>query len=729
MIFWLCVLWHRYRWRHTVARSCALMAPKILFTMLLLFALLDPTWRVDEATESTAKVAVLSDVSASMDVEDDPSGSRAERARHIVARFDQALAGIAEVKHYPFDTDILDPEKDLGAAPRGTDLGRTLVAVAEQPDLSNCKAVVLVTDGGDEVVQGRPVRGTPVYIVGVGTDPSAWNDLSIGRAETPAEVDVDAPFKVAAEIHAGSAAGDFPAKKTGGIEVSIEKRVGDQFQTVQTRSVNFDVEAAGAPAAPQSSGKSRRVEFELPPEAAAGTREYRFVVKPADGEMTHLNNRRSFRVDVRKKSIPVLLYARSLDWNVAMLLRQLKQDPAVSLTAVYLKNGDVFRIEGSRQDGDEVFGRGFPTDAELLKPYRCVILGSFRAEYMREGCFEALRKYVEDGGSVVFLGGRDSFGRGGYGRTVAAPLVPWQISRTEPEVRAGQYPVLIPPEGADHNITSATAALLSRGGSPVFYSVNPVPALRGGAIGLINAAVGRDITSVVALQPYGKGQTLGVATDTLWRWSRMKGGIRDAYDQFWRDAIRYLAGEFEGDRFLSIKWDRKRYLAGEQAVADIRISGRYAEGEMYVKGTVRHAGQQKELTVVPGEKNTFRTKVFFPKTGEYVVALASSLKGEPHGTYEHTIRVGSELNEGAQLGVDHPFLENLAAGSGGYYKPEREADQLAERLRAMIVQSADARDIPLLSRPAIGDMLPVFVLAVMLVLLAEWVVRRRLKMV
>jgi len=47
----------------------------------------------------------------------------------------------------------------------------------------------------------------------------------------------------------------------------------------------------------------------------------------------------------------------------------------------------------------------------------------------------------------------------------------------------------------------------------------------------------------------------------------------------------------------------------------------------------------------------------------------------------------------------------------------------------MIVESADPRDIPLVSRPAIGDMLPVFVLVAMLFLLAEWVIRRRLKMV
>jgi uncharacterized membrane protein len=724
----LCVLWYRYRSRYTVTRSCVLLVPKILIAVMLLFALLDPCWRGNKATENTVKVGILNDVSTSMDVEDDPSGSRAARARQIAARFDDALGDTVEVKTYQFDTDILDPKKNLGADTRGTDLGRTLVAVSEEPDLSDCKAAVLVTDGGDQVVASRRIRGVPIYIVGVGTDPSTWNDLSIGNSDTPAEVEVNTPLKVTAEIHASSATSEF-LSKTDSVEVSIERLVGDDFQTVRTQSVDWDSEATGTSTAERSSGKSRQVEFELPAEEKPGTYEYRFAVNHVDGEMTYLNNQRSFQVDVRKKNIPVLLYGLSLDWNFTLLRKKLDRDPTISLTAVYRKNSDIFRIEGSRRDGDEVFRRGFPTDEELLKPYKCVILGSFRAELMRDACFEALRKYVEDGGSVVFLGGRESFGKGGYHRTPAAPLIPWQISGTEQEIRAGEYPVMVPPEGTDHGMTSATAAILEDIGSPLFYSVNHVPSLRGGALGLINASVGQEIVSVVALQPYGKGQTLGVATDTLWRWSRMKGNIGDAYHQFWRDAIRYLAGEFEGDRFLGVKWDQKRYLPSEQAVGDIRVSGRYAEGELHVKGTVQHAGETKELSVISGEQNTFRTKAFFPKSGEYAVTLEATLKGEPLGTYEHTIRVGSELNEGAQLAVDHPFLENLAAGSGGYYKPEQEVEQLVERLQAMIAQSANVHDIPLLSNPAIGGVLPVFVLVTMLILLAEWLVRRRLKMV
>jgi uncharacterized membrane protein len=691
------------------------MLPKILFTLLLIVALFDPGWRVTEPDQDSQTIAVLSDVSTSMDVEDGESDSRAARAQEILAKLDDELGDLVKLKGYQFDVDVLDSSQSLGEEVRGTDLGRTVVAVSEKPDLSACRAVVLVTDGGDEVVESQRLGAAPIYIVGVGTDPSTWNDLAIRHVNVPAEVEVDAPIKVSAEIRANSASTDFLAK-TAHVQVAIEKLSGGEFQRLDMQEVDL-------------SKQQGPVEFELPAEGTEGIREYRFAVKHVDGEMTYLNNERTFQVNVRKINIPVLLYGQALDWNVSLLRRELGKDPSISLTTVYRKNSDVFRIEGSRQDGDEVFRRGFPTDEEVLKHYKCIILGSFRAQLMRDASFEALKKYVEGGGSVIFLGGRDSFGYGGYHRTPIAPLIPWQISNAELEIRAGQYPVMVSPEGAEHDMTSATAAILEGIPSPVFYSVNYIPSLRSGALGLINTSLGQDVRSIVALQPYGKGQTLGVATDTLWRWGRMEGDISAAYHQFWRDAIRYMAGEFEGGKFLTVRWDRKKQLPSEQTVADIRVAGRYAEGEIHLKGEVEHAGETKELSVFPGEDGTFKTTVFFPNRGEYTVTLEATLKGEPLDIYQRTIHVGSELNEGAELAVDHPFLENLAAGSGGYYQPEVEVDQLIERLKAMLNENTDARTIPLVSEPAIAGVLPVFLLLVMFVLLAEWLLRRRMKMV
>jgi uncharacterized membrane protein len=693
------------------------MIPKIAFTLLLLVALLDPIWRVVRPSKNTMKVVMLSDASTSMEVADKESASRAERARRITEEFDDQLGDWVDFKIRHFDVDMRDPKKAAGEEIRGTDIGRTLVTLSQEPDLSDCKAVVMLTDGGDEVVNAERMPGMPIYIAGVGTDPSTWNDLAIGNANMPAEVEVNTPFKISADVLARSATGDF-SLKTADVDVTVEKLVGSEFRQVSSQTVDLRNQKA-------------HVEIEVPAEEKEGVAEYRFAVKRVEGETTYLNNQRSFRVDVRQKKIYVLMYGRVLNWDYALLKRELQDDPTIRLTALYPKTRDVFRIEGSRQEGDDVLSSGFPTDEKVLELYKCIILGSFRAEYLRDACYEALKKYVNGGGSVVFLGGRHSFGHGGYDKTPVAPLIPWQTRSTEREITAGEYPIMIPREGSEHGLMSATADILNKVSSPVVYSINHVGPLRSGAIGLMNASVGQEITAVVALQPYGKGQTLGLATDTLWRWGRMRGGISNAYGQFWRDAVRHMCGMFEGGRFLTVKWDSKRYRSNEEGVADIRVAGRYAPGEIRVTGTIAHAGETKELSIDPlrGDGDTFRTKVFFAERGEYAFNLEAKLGDELLDKYERTIRVGSSVNEGADLAVDHLFLESLAARSGGFYKPENEVAHLIDRLKAKVRESASPQDLPLTEKPDIlFGLLPIFILLAMGILAGEWVLRRRMNM-
>ena len=720
LIAWLCFLYYRYRSLHGVKRSWFLLMPKILFTMLILTALLDPCWRVVRPKKDAQKVVILTDASTSMGVKDRDDGTRAERAQKIADEFENELGEWINFVPLEFDLDVRDPEKDAEESSdtvRGTDIGKTMVTLSQKPELADAMAVVMLTDGGDEVVDCELLPNVPIYIAGVGTEPSTWNDLAVSNVKMPSEVEANTPFKVSADLLA-HASGDF-SLKTVGVDVTLEKKVGDGFRAVDTQTLDL---------------RNRQVStsMEVPGEEKEGVYTYRLGVKEAEGEITTLNNERVFRVDVRKKKIYVLLYGCALNWDYALLKRALEEDPTIGLTSVYRKNDETFRIEGTRQEGDEVFNSGFPTDEEILNRYKCIVLGSFRSDHLREESFEALKKYVDGGGSIIFLGGADSFGNGEYHRTPAAPLIPWRISIADKDITAGQYPIAIPPEAASHGMMSATADLLEKVPSPVIYSVNHVGSLHDGAMSLMNASVGDTTSAVVALQTYGKGQTLGMATDTLWRWGRKDGNISKAYYQLWRDVIRHMSGESEGGRFLSVKWDRKKYNPSEEAVADIHVAGRYAVGEVRLKGTITHGDETKELTIDPirDAANVFKTKLFFPDRGEYTFKLEAVLRGETLDEYQRTIRVGSAVNEGAELAVDRQFLEQLAARSRGYYRPENEASDLVASLRAMVMATAGPRDFPLVEKPDIlNGGLPVFVLLAMLVLAAEWIIRRRLNMV
>lgn len=712
---WLCLLWVRYRSRYNVKRTLMLLAPKLLMSILALVALMDPAWRNQKPTDDSLKVAFISDISTSMDVKDDGSDTRTQRAKDIIDDIQGELKGIASVEPYRFDVDILAAEDDPAEGTRKTDLGKTIVSLSEKPDLSDCKAVVLFTDGGDENIRSERLPEVPIFILGIGTDPSTWDDLEISNTEFPEEVELDTSFKVAAEIVVHSASKGF-AKKAAELEVLIEKRVNGKYQQLSSETVY--------------PGKNNgRVEFDLPAEETEGVYQYRLSVESVDGEMTALNNTRDFKVDIREKSINVLLYGNMLDWNFAMLKREFADDATIKLTSVYRKSAEVVLIDGTRQDGDGVFTSGFPEDEKVLNLYTCIVLGSFPSELLGPDALEGLRKYVEAGGNLVMLGGPQSFDKGGYYDTAIAPLIPWKENRSGRGISTGQFPVSVPPEGAGHGLMAATAAILDDVTAPVFYSVNTVGEPRSGALSLLNASVGANTVPIVALQPYGKGQTLGVATDTLWRWGRLDGDISGAVQQFWRDSIRYLAGEIEGGRFLTVEWDSKRYRPSEQANAEIGIVGRYAEGEVHLKGSVEHAGTSQDLSIVLKDGNDFQTKVFFPERGDYTVKLEATRAGEPLDSYERVIRVGSNVSEGAALAVDHPFLQNLAARSGGYYHREADAEELMERINAMLMTSAEPHDTPLVRAPALFNVLPFYILLVLGALLWEWILRRRMNIV
>ena len=715
VMVWMYVMWSRYRKRYTIKKTLLLLAPKLVVTLLVVLALMDPAWRDVKPSDDTHRVAIITDVSTSMDVADDETDTRITRAGKIADDIAGELSGTAGVESYRFDVDILGSEDEPDEGTRHTDLGRTMVSLSERPDVSDCKAVILLTDGGDEMIRSQRLPPVPVYILGIGTDPSTWDDLEISNAEIPEEVELDTPFKVFADIVVHSASSGF-ATKAKSVDVKVEKKVDGVYQLLKTVNV-----------VPRST--NGRVEFDLPAEETPGVYQYRLSAKGIKGEMTELNNAREFAVDVREKSINVLLYGNMLDWNFALLKRKFGDDPTIKLTTVYRKSAETVIIDGKRQEGDAVFARGFPKDEEILGLYTIIVLGSFPSELISSDSFTALKNYVEGGGNLVMLGGPNSFDKGGYYNTAIAPLLPWKKSTKGQGISAGIFPVMVPPEGESHGLSGETATILKGVGSPVFHSVNRVGERRSGAMSLMNASVGSRVVPVVVLQPYGKGQVLGVATDTLWRWGRMDGDIADAGHQFWRDTIRYLSGEIEGGRFLTVKWDRKRYRPSEEALVDIGVVGRYAEGAVHLKGTVEHAGKTENLPIVLQQESNFQTRVFFPKPGEYKISMEATLAGNPLDTYERTIRIGSSVSEGADLAVDHPFLESLATRSGGSYSREGETEELLERLDELLLASSELHDTPLVKIAALFNLLPLYIILLMGALLWEWILRRRMNVV
>ena len=715
---WLIILYRRQRRQYSARETMVLVVPKILIVLLLILAYFDPMWNVMQRPDENKKVLALVDTSSSMEVEDSAEGSRGKRADVVLENLKQKLrSSYIDFESMEFDSEVYElpgrsrkQDKQVAEDIRETDLGKCLVTIADKPDTSKYMSVLLLTDGGDELVQNIKLPEVPVYIAGMGSEPETWNDIAITRIESPEVVEGQSDFEVTADIVAHCASYSF-ATGAERVNVKIEENIGQDWETRDSKFVDL-----------RDSGT--RVKFTVKSPSEMGMKKYRVRAETVDGELSVLNNTRIFPIEVRKNTLSVLLFAQQLGWDFRQIYKELSDDSSMALTSLFRVSSDRFIVRGSRQKGDENLEAGFPSTKGLLDLYKCVIIGSFPVSQWRQGQLQALVEYVREGGAVIFLGGEHSFGQGGYSRTVIEPLFPWSISAGEPKLQTGQFTVNVPLSAANHSIVSEMTQLISQASGASIESINLSGSLRSGAINLLDASLGNRTVSVVALQRFGEGQTMGVATNTMWKWTQASDLLKQAYSHFWRQSVRNLSQWEEGERFVGVKWDKKSYKPGEQASATIRVAGRYNPGQLHLKATLKAGGEPQPVSVEPvmGRENTFRVGMVFSKRAEYLFEVHAHVGEKLLESYEKTLVVGPSVNEGANLEVDHAFLDNLAMRSGGSYFRENEVDDLVESLRSRIIDYAVSVEIPLVQDKYI------YILIFLVILMLEWTMRRKMNL-
>ena len=121
-------------------------------------------------------------------------------------------------------------------------------------------------------------------------------------------------------------------------------------------------------------------------------------------------------------------------------------------------------------------------------------------------------------------------------------------------------------------------------------------------------------------------------------------------------------------------------------------------------------------------ENSYSALLDFTKRQNYTFHLQALSGNQVLETYEKTIAVGATLNEGANLEVDHAFLNSLSAQGNGMYFPEDEFESLIGTLRAQLMGRIVDREIPLIQDRCI------FGLVFIGILVVEWIIRRRMNL-
>jgi uncharacterized membrane protein len=693
--------------RHGRAYAWMLLLPKMLIVALLVLALLDPVFKFSGSNATLAKVFILQDISSSMDLRDDGTFTRSERTSALIRQLESGAPPSIHFEILPFDTTIHDPGYlPKSGVDRGTDLAAIFLALGNQPKLADADGAIVVTDGGDETVELASYPSMPLAIIGVGASPDGWNDIGIGTVTAPATVEEKSQFDLEADLYARPGTHE----SLSALKVTLEEQQDKNWNEVQSQTVDLSSLRAAVSFHVQVNG--------------TGAQRYRVRLPQLPGELTYANNTRTVDVQVQQRALHVLYFTQELGVDYKYLRNELGTDPGVAFTAMYRVLEDQFTVQGDRT-GFQDLAQGFPTKDDVLKRYDCVILGSFASSQFNDAQAETLVRYVENGGALILLGGESSFGRGGYAESKLAPLMPWAIADNEPEPATGNFPVSVSASGAAVDFTSGLREDLSASGGAALDSLNEPGGLRPGAIALLDATISDHTEPVVAWQRYGKGQVLGIASNTLWKWAAAGHETKALYGRFWRQAVRGLTKKLEGGSVLGIHWDKEHYRPGEQAVVEVRLRTGTTSGAIRLVGSMGGPDGDRDVNLSPvmGQADLYTARISLAQRGDYTFRLSAYAGGNLAESYERVLPVEPLLEEGASPELKEAYLREIASRANGVYAPEKDLGPVREFLRQRIVSQQSEVAVPLVD---FWEMFPVLIL---LILVTEWVLRRRLNLV
>ena len=696
-------------------RIWPIVATRGLLFLLLLFALLDPFLKRERVLSDGRQLLILQDVSASMEVRDDATSRRADRAQQLIDRVKRELPAGVRVRTRCFDAALLPEDVRARAAgvPVGTDIGRVLSEVAQHVETTETAAIMLVTDGGDEPIQPTSLPAAPVLVLGVGGDLARVPDVAIAGVEFPEIVETDASFGISADLVATG-----PAKFRNSLrQVSVSLlRLQDAVWTKADQRV-ADLRNSRC-----------RVVFTTTC-AQPGTARFRLVVDPVPGEATTLNNQRAVGVEVRRKSLNVLYFSRRLGADLKMLRQELGSDPAISFTALYRSSGERFTVQLPPERvavlAENELEKGFPVELDHLQRFDCLIFGSFPAHEWAAAEMKAVLQFVEQGGGVILLGGDDSFDGGGYHLSPLAPLLPWRCTSTASSLQRAMCPVSIAPAAEQHPAVAGLRELLETGESNhlpatvLVSSVNtpgdPLP----GAEVLLEAGVAGRRMPLVLEQRYGKGRVLVVASNTSWLWARDAGVSALFYRRFWRQSVRAVCGQAEGGRLLQVSWNKTTFRPGEHAVGTVRAPG---VPDVRLHATITGAEGAVPLALSGPDNGSWKLDWMLTSRGIWTLQVTAERGGETLDVYRKTLTVAPLPDEGSRLARQDVELARLAARCQGAYVPEEQAATLGAQLAVYLKPTTQVENQSLVS----GS--PWFLLLVLGTVLAELALRRRLNL-
>lgn len=674
--------------------GCVVVALGGLVTMLA-----GPTWVEEEGRTEPGRTVVLVDASRSMGVRE----SGHPRSDGVAAVLDHVRDEVGDVEVFQFGDDLAVGAPEAYDLP-GTDIEGALQSLGERVAGEKLAAVVLVTDGLDrgllrrrfhqETTPAPPELPGPLTVFQVGQVVDV-QDLAVRAVDTGGYAFIRAPFVITAQI-------DGIGFANRSVPVTLLRDGG----TVTEQRVVLDAEGHAS------------VRFEVVAEDA-GRFAYAVSVPVYEGDAVPANNTMPVVVKVVRDRIRVLQVAGAPSWDVKFLRRFLKDDPSVQLVSFFILRTQ--RDLASQYQDRELSLIQFPYErlfAEDLWSFDAVIFQNFDYQpYFQidsTHLLENLRKYVEDGGAVVMIGGDRSFGVGRYGGTPLADVLPVEIGTGDEAPDLGAFLPKLTEEGSRHPVTRLVAEATENAAwwerlHPL-DGTNLVLRARPDAAVLLAHPTLKDADGqplpVLSVREVGAGRTMALTVDASWRWSLSEaatGRGNQVYLRFWKNALRWLMKDNTVSR-VTVETPRENYAVGEEVrvVVRARDPGFAPLADAKVAVEVDNDGRVTKLDGRTSPDGDVVLVVAADRPGTHRVKVGVKTKDDqPVGDAETVFAVTTRDPETDEIAPDARFLSWLAASVGGRYNGPGELGPVARDPSAGRVIN-DRRETQLWRAPALA---------------------------
>lgn len=602
-----------------------------------------------------------------------------------------------------------------------TNLATALKSAATGDAKQERGAIVLFSDGqhneGESPIEVAKIlagRGLPLYTVGFGSQ-TRPRDLAVVKVDAPESVFFE--DRIAGEI---TLKDDLPA----GLPFQVTVQDGDKVLWQQ--------------ALVSEGSNLRKIPFSFP---LSDTVKDRLKTKPGEAEITALplelkvsvsavegdrelnNNSASLRVRALTQKRRILLIDGRSRWETRYLRNMFERDEQWQVNSIVTDASDIPGVlPRGEKDGQ------FPNDAALLQPYDLIIFGEVPRALFKDEELVWLRDFVASrGGAIIFIDG-SRLRLKEYAGTPLAPLFP--VEWKNPGARE---------PGMKLSLTDRAATIAPFALSPdktqnieVWSNLQPPHWISAatplaGAETLVEASAGGKKLAAVVSRPFGAGKVLYHAFDDSWRW---RFEVADQYHvRYWNQVANWLAElPFAvRDKLISLDAGALTYRPGDSA--DLRVRLRDGQGRPVTNAAVdavllRDGQRVATIRLTPDDNagGLFRGRTAALEPGNYEVAVQSAAIAERDSKARTSFKVEPlETGELTQLSLNEELLRQMSAATGGEYLREEGIDRLVELL-APISQGRVVESDTVLWQSYW------WFLPIVLLLTAEWIIRKRVGM-